>query len=197
MSQNSINNSASALTVTSFGAGVVQSNSSGVLASSNGSNGQVIIGGGSAPAWASLTAGTNITLTPGANTLTIAASGGGGTGITWNVVADPTTTVTMVANNGYIYTGTMGVQFTLPATSAVGSLLYVTSAKTATVNWGLINVGVGQSVVYTDSSATDFTTSALGSVDALGGTYTSIELVCTIANISWTVLSNTGTLLFS
>ena len=41
----------------------------------NGTNGQVIIGGGSAPAWASITAGTNITLTPGANSLTIAATG--------------------------------------------------------------------------------------------------------------------------
>jgi hypothetical protein len=41
----------------------------------NGTNGQVIIGGGGAPAWASITAGTNITLTPGANSLTIAASG--------------------------------------------------------------------------------------------------------------------------
>lgn len=41
----------------------------------NGSNGQVIIGGGANPAWASITAGTNITLTPGANSLTIAATG--------------------------------------------------------------------------------------------------------------------------
>jgi hypothetical protein len=41
----------------------------------NGTNGQVLIGGGGAPAWASITAGTNITLTPGANSLTIAAAG--------------------------------------------------------------------------------------------------------------------------
>lgn len=41
----------------------------------NGTNGQVLIGGGANPIWASITAGTNITLTPGANSLTIAATG--------------------------------------------------------------------------------------------------------------------------
>jgi hypothetical protein len=41
----------------------------------NGTNGQVLIGGGAAPLWRSITAGTNITLTPGANSLTIAATG--------------------------------------------------------------------------------------------------------------------------
>jgi hypothetical protein len=41
----------------------------------NGTNGQVIIGGGANPTWASITAGTNITLTPGANSLTIASTG--------------------------------------------------------------------------------------------------------------------------
>lgn len=41
----------------------------------NGTNGQVIIGGGAAPAWASITAGAGITLTPGANSLTITATG--------------------------------------------------------------------------------------------------------------------------
>lgn len=62
----------------SLGAGVMQTNSSGVISSTNGSNGQVLLGGGSAPAWASLTAGANITLTTGPNSLTIAAAGGAG-----------------------------------------------------------------------------------------------------------------------
>lgn len=45
------------------------------VALTNGTNGQVLIGGGVDPAWASITAGTNITLTPGANSLTISSSG--------------------------------------------------------------------------------------------------------------------------
>lgn len=46
------------------------------IALTPGTDGQVIIGNSiGAPAWASITAGTNITLTPGHNSLTIAASG--------------------------------------------------------------------------------------------------------------------------
>jgi hypothetical protein len=74
-------NGSGKVVVSYMGAGVVQSSSAGLLTSSNGTNGQVLIGGGAAPAWASITAGSGITLTPGANSLTIAASGGGG-GIT-------------------------------------------------------------------------------------------------------------------
>lgn len=47
------------------------------IALSNGTNGQLLIGGGSAAAWASLTSsGGTITVTPGANTLNIETGGG-------------------------------------------------------------------------------------------------------------------------
>ena len=53
---------------------------SAIVATAAGTNGQVLIGAtGAAPAFASITAGSGITLTPGANSLTIAASGAGGT----------------------------------------------------------------------------------------------------------------------
>ncbi len=65
-------------TLSSLGAGAMQTNSSGVVSSSNGTNGQSLIGGGSAPAWANITAGANTTVTNGANTITIASTGGGG-----------------------------------------------------------------------------------------------------------------------
>lgn len=57
-------------------AGVAQTDGSGVVSSSNGSNGQLLIGGGSAPAWASVTSGDgSITITPGPNTLDLEVSG--------------------------------------------------------------------------------------------------------------------------
>lgn len=58
-----------------FGAGVVQSNGSGVLSSSNGTNGQLLIGGGGAPTWANITAGSGISVTNAANGITIASTG--------------------------------------------------------------------------------------------------------------------------
>ena len=65
--------------LSSFGAGVVQSNASGVLASSNGTNGQILIGGGSAPKWNNITAGSGILIDNTApNNITISATGGGG-----------------------------------------------------------------------------------------------------------------------
>ena len=51
-------------TFSNLGQGVVQSSSSGVISSSEGTNGQVLISSSSgAPAWANLTAGSNITIT--------------------------------------------------------------------------------------------------------------------------------------
>jgi hypothetical protein len=56
-------------------AGVVQTNVSGLLSSSNGTNGQVLIGGGAAPAWANITStGGTISITNGANSLNLETS---------------------------------------------------------------------------------------------------------------------------
>lgn len=66
-----------------LGANVVETIASGNTVTTeltNGTNGQVIIGGGSAPIWANLTAGANITITNAANSITIASTGGGGGG---------------------------------------------------------------------------------------------------------------------
>jgi len=66
------------LQATSLGLGVVESDATGVLSSSNGTNGQLLVGGtGVSPAWADLTStdGT-IIVTGGSNTLNVATSPG-------------------------------------------------------------------------------------------------------------------------
>lgn len=56
-------------------AGVMQTNAVGVISSTNGTNGQVIIGGGTAPAWANLaSADSSITITEGANSIDLAVA---------------------------------------------------------------------------------------------------------------------------
>lgn len=68
------------LTLSALGVGVVQTNSSGVVASNTGTNGQVLVGGGSAPAWANITSSdASITVTNGANSIDLAANTGSGT----------------------------------------------------------------------------------------------------------------------
>ena len=66
-------------TLSSLTAGVVQTNSSGVISSSNGSNGQLLIGGGTNASWANITSsGSTITVTNGANTINLESSNTGG-----------------------------------------------------------------------------------------------------------------------
>ena len=73
----------SSLILSAQGAGVVQTNSSGLVTSNNGTNGQVLIGGGTAPAWANLTSlGSTVTITNGPNSINLEAAGGGGGGTT-------------------------------------------------------------------------------------------------------------------
>ena len=63
----------------SLTAGVMQTNGSGVVSSTNGTNGQLLIGGGTAPAWNNITStGGTVTITNGANTINLEQAGGGG-----------------------------------------------------------------------------------------------------------------------
>lgn len=57
-------------------AGIVSVDSTGKLGSSNGTNGQLLIGGGTKPIWANLTStGGSVTITNGANSINLEASG--------------------------------------------------------------------------------------------------------------------------
>lgn len=62
------------ITCSAFGVGVVQSDGVGVFSSSKGNDGQILIGStAGAPAWASITPGTNIAIVNAANSITISA----------------------------------------------------------------------------------------------------------------------------
>jgi hypothetical protein len=68
------------VTISGFTEGVVQSDNSGVLSSSKGTNGQILIGStAGAPAWANITStGGTVTITNNANSINLEAEGGGG-----------------------------------------------------------------------------------------------------------------------
>jgi hypothetical protein len=71
----------SGVTLTSLTDGVLQTNGSGVVSATNGTNGQVLIGGGTAPVWANITSlGGTVTITNGANSINLEANGGGPAG---------------------------------------------------------------------------------------------------------------------
>ena len=111
-----------------------------------------------------------------------ANSGGGGTGITWNVV---TTNTTMVANNGYIVASGSNVNLTLPTTLTAGDIFRVAQDAAGTFT---IVQNSGQFIRFGNQQTT---TGVGGSiVSALEGD--AIELVCTQANTKLCVLSSMG-----
>jgi hypothetical protein len=170
------------LVVASLSAGVAQTNSLGKFSSTNGSNGQVLIGGGSAPAWANLTAGTNISVSSGANTITI--SGTGAAGFTWVSTAGGTASVNTgyIANNGASLT-----TVTLPSTAAVGDR--VRMAGNSSGGWKVAQ-NSGQTIYVSGSN----TTTGVGGSLASTTRYDAVELLCITANTDWAALSVQGNL---
>lgn len=129
---------------------------------------------------ATITAGTGITVTPGANTITIAASS---TGFTWSVItADQTAAV----NNGYFCNKAGTLALALPAASAVGDIIEVTNENTAL---GVqFTQAAGQQILIGNTNTTSGATGTLTS-SAVGDT---LKIVCKVANTIWRVTSEVG-----
>ncbi len=143
-------------------------------------NGQLIVGStGSIPVAASLTAGANITITPGAGTITIASTGN----MNWTAVTGATQTIAV--NNAYIANRGGGVAFALPATSAVGDTFTIvgqlgtwsiTQAAGQQINVGATATTLGATGTLTSAAATD-----------------SANFVCITANTIWQVVGGPQT----
>ncbi len=125
-----------------------------------------------------LTAGTGITITPTANTITISSSGG---------IATATisgTTQTAAVNTSYIVLNASQTTVTLPATAAVGSIVAITGLGAA--GW-ILQADAGQTIKM---AAT--TTGSGGSLTS-AEQYDSIQVVCVTANLVWVVQSGITT----
>lgn len=127
-----------------------------------------------------ITAGTGISVVPGANTITINSVGGG---TTWTVIAaDQTAAV----NNGYFCNKAGTLALALPAASAVGDTIRVVNINTTTGTQ--FTQAAGQQIFFAGSSTTLGATGTLTS-SAVGD---SITLVCRTANLEWWATSIVG-----
>lgn len=152
--------SSGAITLNGFGAGVLQTNSSGVISTSNGTNGQVLIGGGAAPAWANITPGSGISITNGAHSITIATAG---------TVASsfPTDGPTATPSGGSLsILGTNHI-----STNGLGSTVTVTSDATSanTINTLVARDGSGNFTAGTITGATGLVATSGGLTVSAGG----------------------------
>jgi hypothetical protein len=163
---------------------IVLTNGKLSVGGSTGTAGQVLIAAtGANPAWASVTAGANITLTPGVNTLTIAASGG-------MPFADATADFTLVVNNGYNInhaTPANKMLCTLPATASLGDRIEIVGSTSG--GWKVVQ-GANQ---YCRLGNQVSTTGAAGYLE-FTNQYDSIELTCIVAGAStgWRVTKAVG-----
>ena len=143
-------------------------------------NGQIPIGStGADPVLAAISAGSGITVTNGAGTISIASNGAQ----TWTDVTG--TSAAMAIDNGYISDNAGLVTLTLPASPVVGSMIRVTGKgaggwKIAQNAGQLINFGVSTT-----------TTGAGGSL-ASTNTFDSVTLVCITGTTTWNVISSIG-----
>lgn len=162
-------------------------NASGSLTSLGvATNGQIPIGSAAAdPVLATIGAGTNISVTNGAGTISIAATGTAS--FVWSVI---TVNQTAVVNNGYICNKAGTLALLLPATAVVGDLIEITGINTAT-GWQ-ITQNANQQVFFGTKSTTVGVTGTITST----GIRDSIRLVCVVAGAStnWNAISAVGNL---
>lgn len=145
----------------------------------NGTDGQLLIGGGAAPVWATLTStGGTVDITNGANSINLEISGG----IEWvKVIASQT----MEINHGYIPNDAGLITLTLPATAAVGDIIEI--AGLGAGGWKIAQ-NAGQTIHYNSNDTTAGVAGYLSSTNR----YNAIAIVCTVADTEFVVKSSCG-----
>lgn len=174
------------LTVTNLtgtNGGVVVSGTTGIISHIENptTDGQLLISAaaGTDPVWASLTAGAGISITPGTNSISIAASAS----TTWT---PETTAFAIAASNGYICNhATVRVVGTLPATAVIGDTFELTNIGAA--GWEIAQ-NASQYINFGSSTTTIGTGGKLSS-SAIGD---SIRIVCIATNVGFQMLSSVG-----
>lgn len=146
-------------------------------------NGQLIIGGVAAPNMAvgTLSAGAGISITNGQNSITIASAGGG---TSWKVINAPQV---MVAGEGYFVDTSGGpITLTLPPTAVLGDHFKIYNLSAA--NQVTIAQNAGQQIRIASAATTAGAGGTLGTT-AAGD---SLEIVCSVANNNFNVVSLIG-----
>lgn len=139
-------------------------------------NGDLIIGStGAIPVRASLSAGSGISISKGAGSITIS---GTGAGIGYTEVTGASQL--MVADSGYVANNGL-VTLTLPVLAAFGTAISVIGKGAG----GWLIAQNALQIIHVGSSAS---TPGVGGSVASTNRYDSINLICTVANTEWTTV---------
>lgn len=146
-------------------------------------NGQLAIGStGADPVAATITAGTGISVTNGAGSITVAATGGG---LTWTDVTG--TSASMAVNNGYLANNAGLVTLTLPASATQFSVIKVQGYGAG--GWAIAQ-NANQQIRLGSNATTVGVSGSLASTDAND----SVTLLAAVGGAStiWTVQDVVG-----
>jgi hypothetical protein len=145
-------------------------------------DGQLLIGNssGNTLTKATVTAGTGISVTNGNGSITLASSGGG---IAWTEVTG--TSQAAAVNNAYITNNAGLVTVTIPTTAAVGSVIRIVGKGAG--GWRIAQ-NASENINFGNLTTTTGTGGRLDSSNR----YDCVELVCTVADTTWTVISSQG-----
>lgn len=122
----------------------------------------------------------DVLVTDGSKVLSFSAPSGG---ITWNEVSG--TSQAAAVNNGYIANNGSLVTVTLPDTAAVGDVVRV-------AGYGAGGWKVAQNASEIIHFGPVDTTTGVGGSLASTNRYDAVELVCTVANLEWVVVTSMG-----
>lgn len=137
-------------------------------------DGEIVIGStAGAPAAATITGGTGITVTIGSNSIQIDSTG---SGVTWNSVAG--TTQAAAVDNAYICANAGATTVTLPATAAIGATVQIEGQGAG--GW-ILQANTGQTIQIGSG-----VTSSAGTLTSAAAT-DNVQVVCIVANTTWRV----------
>jgi hypothetical protein len=161
---------------------------SAIVPTAVGSNGQVLLGStGADPAFGMLTSSTGVTFTGGAASLAVNIANGG-----YAVVPVAGASQALAIQTSYIANDTSLTTFTLPAAAAVGSEIQIVGSALNTGGWK-ITYGAGQ-IIWGPGGSSTVTTGAATSATAAAQVVT---IKCVVANTTWVIVSNSGTITLS
>lgn len=145
-------------------------------------NGQLVIGNtGGSPTRATLTAGTGITITNGAGSITVASNGS-----PTPIVNQTTASVTMSANTVYMSSaGASLITYTLPATANIGDMFEINGSSTG--GWTIAQ-NAGQTIHENSVSSTTGVTGTANSTQR----YNCIKLRCSVTNTDFVASYTSG-----
>ncbi len=144
---------------------LVGEGTSSIVATATGSAGQYLVSNGAAADPSFQTATPQLIITPVAGT-----------------------TQAMLSNHTYIANNAGLTTFTLPATSSVGDIIQIAGSSLNSGGW-TITYTTGQIIWGPAGSSTVTTGNAASSAAAAQA----VKIICTIANTTWVIVDNSGT----